>query len=181
MVSIGAFKPDLYLKTIYDLDPQALRRRGIRALLVDLDNTLVMWRYGQPGEEEAAWMDSVRAAGIQPCIVSNSRPSRVYACADYLQVPAVADAGKPLGRAFRRAMEILGAAPHETAVIGDQLLTDIFGGNRLGLYTILVVPVSKRELMWTRMMRRIERRLLKSLRERGLLTGPHSLTTNPAR
>lgn len=164
--------PDLYLKSVYSLDPKALRSRGIRALLVDLDNTLVMWRYGQPGPQEVAWVQSLRSAGIEPCIVSNSRPHRVFACAKALQIPAVADAAKPFGRAFRKAMALLGTSPSETAVIGDQLFTDILGGNRLGLYTILVIPVSERELMWTRLVRRLERKVIKRLQLRGLLKGP---------
>ena len=169
---LKALAPDLYLKSFHALDPHALRRRGIRALLVDLDNTLALWRYGRPDPELSRWVDSLRAAGIEPCIVSNARPRRVREFAEALSIPAVWGEFKPRRRAFLRGMELLGATPAETAVLGDQLLTDILGGKRLNLFTILVVPMSPRELLWTRLVRRLERWILARLRREGLLSEP---------
>lgn len=166
--------PDLYLKSIHALDPEALRARGIRALIVDLDNTLVPWGGRETDEALRAWVQRVRAAGVEPCIVSNNSRRRVDEVADPLGVPSVPAAAKPRRRAFRRAMERLGATPSETAVLGDQLFTDVLGAKRLGLYTILVVPMSEHELWWTRQVRRLERRVLAAMMARGLLDGPRN-------
>jgi len=164
--------PDLYIASIYDLDARALRARGIRGLIVDLDNTLVPWHGSETDEALRGWVRRLRDAGIEPCIVSNARSRRVEAVARQLDIPSVPWAAKPRRRAFRRAMERLGVNPAETAVLGDQLFTDILGAKRLGLYTILVVPVSQREMWWTRQVRRLERRVLAWMKRRGLLTGP---------
>ncbi|HEX6988805.1 MAG TPA: YqeG family HAD IIIA-type phosphatase [Bacillota bacterium] len=169
---LGLLVPDLYLTSIHALDAHALRARGIRALIVDLDNTLVPWSGRETGDDVRAWVHRVRAAGLEPCIVSNNSPRRVAEVAGQLGIPCVPAAAKPRRRAFRRAMERLGAAPQETAVLGDQLFTDILGARRLGLYTILVRPVSERELWWTRQVRRLERWVLARMLRRGLLTGP---------
>lgn len=164
--------PDLYIQSIYSLDTAMLRSCGIRGLIVDLDNTLVTWRYGQPDQQLVKWVESLRSDGIEPCIVSNNRVARVQEVGKFLGIPSVGAAVKPRRRAFRRAMEQLGTPPAETAVLGDQIFTDVLGARRLGLYSILVVPISERELLWTQLVRRLERRWLKWLVRRGLVEGP---------
>jgi len=81
--------------------------------------------------------------------------------AERADVPFIARARKPRRRSFRRAMELMGTKPETTAVIGDQLFTDMLGGNRLGLFTILVTPISKEEFIGTRFMRFLEKLILK--------------------
>jgi HAD superfamily phosphatase (TIGR01668 family) len=76
---------------------------------------------------------------------------------------------KPRRRAFRRALHIMELTSQETAVIGDQIFTDVLGGNRLGLYTILVTPISEKEFIWTRLMRKLERFVLNYLKKRNML------------
>ena len=100
--------------------------------------------------------------------VSNNKKVRVSNFGRILGVPAIS-ARKPRRRAFREAMRIMNTRPETTAVIGDQIFTDVLGGNRLGLYTILVVPLSKQEFIGTRCMRHLERVVLKILARRNLL------------
>ncbi|HHW74588.1 MAG TPA: HAD hydrolase-like protein, partial [Firmicutes bacterium] len=76
---------------------------------------------------------------------------------------------KPRRRAFRKALQILDLTASETAVVGDQIFTDVLGGNRLGLYTILVTPINDKEFIWTRMIRCLERFVLKRLQRQGRL------------
>lgn len=98
------------------------------------------------------------------CIVSNTRyPGRLRRLAEKLQVPFVKGRLKPRKSAFRPALELLGVAPERAAVIGDQIFTDILGGNRLGLYTILVRPLSRREFFGTKISRIFERMILRAL------------------
>ncbi|MGH2425704.1 MAG: YqeG family HAD IIIA-type phosphatase, partial [bacterium] len=94
---------------------------------------------------------------MQACIVSNNFAGRVRTLAEHLHVPVVIGAVKPTPWAFRKAMKVMGTTPRETALVGDQLFTDILGGNLLGLRTILVDPLSAREFPTTMLVRRIER------------------------
>lgn len=160
-------RPAEWHSSIHAIDLQALKGRGIRGVIVDLDNTLVAWRYPRPTPAVQEWLARVRSEGLKVCIVSNGGSRRVAAFAREAGVPYIGRAAKPRGRGFREALELLGTRPGETAVVGDQIFTDVLGGNRLGLYTILVKPVSRREFIGTRLVRRVERLVLRYLERRG--------------
>lgn len=160
--------PSLCLASIFQINLEGLRQRGICGLILDLDNTLVAWG-GDPEEKLFAWLRQVREAGMAVCIVSNNDRARVKGFSDLAGIPAIPRARKPRRRAFRAAMQVMGTAPEETAVVGDQIFTDILGGNRLGLYTILVTPVARREFVGTRLVRLLEKLVLIGLQKR---TGP---------
>jgi len=162
-------RPDLYLPSVYDLDLRALKARGIVALLFDIDNTLVEWRHGRTNPRLEAFFSQVAAAGLRAGIVSNGESWRVKLFADALGVPAIGNAGKPRARSYLRMLEVLGVSRDQVAVVGDQIFTDIFGGKRLGLMAILVVPVSRREFVGTRLVRLAERAVLGYLARHGLL------------
>jgi HAD superfamily phosphatase (TIGR01668 family) len=154
-------RPSTQVPTIYDIDLSALRARGIRGVILDLDNTIVPWGAREVGPRLPTWIAAARAADLQLCIVSNNMGSRVRSIADRLGVPLVTWALKPRRRAIRHALVVMGTTPDATALVGDQLLTDILGGNRLGLHTILVRPQSHREFVLTRLVRLVERMLLR--------------------
>jgi len=156
-------KPDAHVTSVTVLTPAWLAERGVRALLVDLDNTLAPWRSRDPAPEVRAWVRSLQSAGVGVCVLSNSRvPRRVAYVAADLGLPHVAWAGKPRRSGFRRALSALGVArPSEAAVVGDQLLTDVVGGNRIGAVTVLVRPVSPREFIGTRCIRPLEQWILR--------------------
>jgi len=164
--------PDEYFQSIYDVDLDALRARGIVGLVLDLDNTITAWRFGEPEPRLAEWIDDVKARGFRPYIVSNDLGPRVDLFTRYLDIPGVARAGKPRRRAFRDAVARLGCTPAEVAVVGDQIFTDVFGAKPVGCHTILVVPVSRRDFLGTRFVRLVERAVLRFLAARGLLKGP---------
>lgn len=155
------FRPAEYVRTIYDIDLHMLRQRGVRGIICDLDNTLVAWDESSTGPELRHWIAEAKQAGLGVCIVSNNGKNRVGEFARSLGLPFVANAAKPRRRAFRRAMELLGTSPAETAVVGDQVFTDVFGGNRQGLHTILVVPISRQEFIGTRLVRLLEQFVLR--------------------
>ncbi len=143
--------------SVLALDPHALVGEGIRGLILDLDNTVVAWNAPAPTDAVRQWMIQVRAAGLRACIVSNNFTGRAQAVGDQLGVPVVPAAVKPIPWAFRKAMAIMGIPAAQTALIGDQLFTDILGGNLLGMQTILVEPLSAQEFPTTKLVRRIER------------------------
>lgn len=165
-----ALVPDLILESVFAINLDELKRRKIKGLLIDIDNTLVPW--GQPNMEAAfvTWVKKAKNEGFQVCLVSNARPERTRSFAELLDIPAVGQAMKPLARAFRKGMALLGLEPGQVAVIGDQLFTDVFGGNRLGLYTILINPLSTTELGATKFMRKMERKALARMVKRGMLS-----------
>lgn len=162
--------PNEVLASVRDIDIEALKHQNIRGLLIDLDNTLVDWDKSEIDPSLAEWVKDVLWKGMAVCLVSNAVPKRVEQFSQQLGIPGVSRALKPLPRAFRIGLKKLGLRPHEAAVVGDQIFTDVFGGNRLGLYTILINPLSTRELRSTRFMRRLERRVLKRMVQRGLMT-----------
>lgn len=165
--------PDLYLESVYRLDPGYLTSRGIKAVIFDLDNTLSPWGHrGEPSEKLLQWFTAFRESGLRIAMVSNNGPERVGIFASALGIPAVPKAGKPRRRAFQRALECLSTRPEETAMVGDQVFTDVFGGNRLGLFTVLVVPINRREFIGTRLVRHIERVVLRAMLRRGLIEAP---------
>ena len=159
-------RPTAQVATVYDIDLLALRERGIRGVILDLDNTIVPWGARQPGPELPGWIAAAKDAGLRLCIVSNNMGSRVTGLATMLGLPVVTGALKPRRKALRRALSQMGTTPDATALVGDQLLTDILGGNRLGLHTILVRPQSRREFPLTRLTRVVERALLRGRRHR---------------
>lgn len=155
--------PQQQLDSIFELDAAALRSRGIRGIIADMDNTLVPWYDRTAYPRLVSWLAHLRAEGFRLCIVSNNTRVRGGKLALDLGIPAIWYAVKPSRRAFRRALQIMELTAPETAVLGDQIFTDILGGNRLGFYTILVNPISDQEVFWTRFMRRLERRVLNRL------------------
>lgn len=165
------FAPDCYLQSIYDLNLDELYARGIRGVITDLDNTLVPWNDPLPNAALEDWLRRTQERGFSVYIVSNNSPDRVMRFANALGVPAISNAVKPRRRAFRLACEGMGLTLAQVAVIGDQVFTDVLGGNRLGVYTILVKPVDKKEFIWTRLVRKLESLVLRKLKARGLIEG----------
>ncbi len=161
--------PNLILDSIYDLDLSLLQKNGIKGIIADLDNTLVVWNVRHVEEPLTEWLLTLKEAGLKICILSNNSSARVEDFAARIDVPAVSKAVKPRRIGFRRALEQMGLKASETAVLGDQLFTDILGGNRTGLFTILVTPLSQKEFFGTRLVRQVEKILLRKLKKKDLL------------
>ncbi len=157
-------RPSALAPTIYDVNYELMRGNGIRGLIFDLDNTVVPWRSEEPDQRLIDFFGELMRRGFRICIVSNALPARCARFTRILGVPALPDCGKPRRGGFRKALQIMGTDPSETAVIGDQVFTDVFGGNRVGLYTVLVSPLSRKEFLWTRFVRMIERRALAAMK-----------------
>jgi HAD superfamily phosphatase (TIGR01668 family) len=130
---------------------------GLKAALIDLDNTLLAWGTEQLEQEVVDWVKGALAVGFKICLLSNTRSYRVAEFGLQLGVPYVGVALKPSRRAARGAMKLLRCTTEETVIIGDQIFTDILMGRRLGLYTILVKPMAMTEQFWMKLVRRLER------------------------
>ena len=164
------FCPDLYLESIYKLDLDSIKEKNIKGILVDLENTLLPWDSKHVEEKLIGWTQYCLKEGFSLCIISNNKYKRIKRCSELLGIPAVFGSYKPFKSAFKKGMDIMGTQPEQTAVIGDQIFTDVFGAKRMGLYAILVKPISSRELYWTRIMRLMERRIIKILENKKLIT-----------
>jgi len=155
---IGLLRPDFEYETIQDIPVDDLLSQGIKGLLLDLDNTIAPWNNKSLTREVIDWFAKVKAAGIKACIVSNNTlPDRVSDVADILEILYVYNAAKPSKKAFLKGLATLDLQVAEVAVIGDQLFTDVFGGNRLKFKTILVSPIDEKEFAGTKVLRFMER------------------------
>jgi HAD superfamily phosphatase (TIGR01668 family) len=163
------FLPNEHVKSILDIKPHELKERGVKGIITDLDNTLVEWDRPNATPKLIEWFDEIRKHNILVTIVSNNNEVRVKAFADPLQIPFIFRARKPLIPAFNRAIKQMNIKKEEAVVIGDQLMTDVLGGNRGGFHTILVVPVAQTDGIGTKFNRFVERRILNWFRKKGLV------------
>ncbi|KGR90726.1 hypothetical protein CD30_10215 [Ureibacillus massiliensis 4400831 = CIP 108448 = CCUG 49529] len=162
--------PKEFVTSVYEITPEKLSNLGIKGIITDLDNTLIEWNRHDATEEIANWMKEMEAAGIKIIIASNNNQERVKRFAEPLGIPFIYKARKPLGAAYLAALKELQLERHEVIMVGDQLLTDIMGANRLKLYTILVRPVAESDGLVTKFNRFVERRVFNSLKRRGIKT-----------
>ena len=136
------FRADFVADSIYDISVESLARRGIKLLLADLDNTLVPYGEPLPDQTIVNWRDELYAYGISLFVLSNNRKeSRPRVFSEALEVPYIGHAAKPWKKSFLKAMEQMCVTPEQTALVGDQVFTDVLGGNRVGVTTILVKPI----------------------------------------
>ena len=156
----SVFGPDYYLKSVHDIDFEALAARGVDTLLIDLDNTLLPRDRSDVPEEFVRWVEELPSHGFQAALVSNNWHEHVKEIAEQLGLPLVAKSVKPLPFAFLAALRGLGSTRRRAAVVGDQMFTDVLGGKFLGMATVLVLPLSSSDLPHTLMLRHVEKLLL---------------------
>lgn len=155
------FEPDYYASSVLDVPISNLKQLGIKGLIIDLDNTLTNWNCNRLDPKVEKWLNNLLDKNIKVCIVSNNGFKRINNLLHTSGIPFIAHAFKPSKRAFKRAMHVLDTEESNTAIIGDQIFTDIFGGKRLGLTTILVPPLSNREFIGTKVLRLLEKIIFK--------------------
>lgn len=163
--------PRLRVQSIHQIDFKMLQQQGIHGIITDLDNTLVGAKQPLATPELLGWLEQAREHGFKIVIISNNNYERVRKFAEPLDIPFVHRARKPAVGSFKRAIQLLGLPASETAMIGDQMFTDVLGGGRVGVFTILVQPISPAdEGVPTRINRVLERIALRRLRKKGAWT-----------
>jgi HAD superfamily phosphatase (TIGR01668 family) len=168
VILLSKLCPDLYVESLHYIDLSRLKDMGILGIVFDIDNTVTIWGSKEVSPMTFKLLEDAKASGFRVCLLSNNRKARIDDISRMLDIPS-AKGFKPFGSAFRSALSLLGTSPQETAIIGDQIFTDILGGNRAGLFTILVQPMSTHEFITTRFVRRLERVVLRRLVCSGML------------
>lgn len=153
------FYPGEYLDSTYDIDFEKLAAEGYKGLIFDIDNTLVP--HGAPADERAkALFARLKALGFECCLLSNNQLPRVQMFNRDVQVHFIENAHKPSRKNYILAMDKMGTNTKNTVFVGDQLFTDVYGGNRTGLRTILVKPIHPKEEIQIVLKRYLEKIVL---------------------
>lgn len=165
---MNKFIPNMYKKSIYDIDYEQLKKQNIKCLLFDLDNTCVPYKTNGPTKQLEKLFTRLKNDKFQVIIFSNSNEKRLKKFAS-LNVDYNSSSKKPLSHNFIKILKKYNLKKEEVCIIGDQLLTDIYGGNRVGIMTCLVDPINSEEIIYTKISRTLEKAQLKKLTKKGLL------------
>lgn len=158
---MGYFTPDFMFATYRDLTPAYLKERGIDVLIMDIDNTLAPYEQPEPDECIMTWLAEMQAAGIRLAFVSNNNRERVELFNQKIGIRAHAKSGKPFGKTLRRVIRSYGSDASHTAMLGDQLLTDVFAGKHIGATALLVPPIKDKTTAFWRIKRALEKPIIK--------------------
>ena len=155
--------PNIYLKKVEDITIETLIKNKIKLLILDVDNTLIDY-YKNLSENVINWAKEMRGQGIKLYILSNTNnEEKVKTVAQKLNISYKHFAMKPLKRGFKYIQKETNIKPENTAVVGDQIFTDVLGGNRSKMFTILVDPIDdKKDYWYTAWKRPIENRIKKN-------------------
>jgi HAD superfamily phosphatase (TIGR01668 family) len=159
----------MYQKSVYTIDYKKLKNMGIRCILFDLDNTLITSNIKKPTRKIKDLIEKLKDMGFKIILFSNSKKKKLAPFKEKLEVDCASSCRKPLKFKFKKVIKEFKYSENEIAIIGDQLVTDILGGNRVGIYTILVDPIGKRDLIVTKLNRFLEKLLMIRLKKCGLL------------
>ncbi len=148
--------PQYLLKDVFDLTEDFIDAHQIRGIVFDVDNTLVGFRAPKPTPEVLALLDRLKAKGIKLAIASNNSKTRVGRFAEGLGIPAYHRSMKPLGFRLKRICRDFGLMPSQVVLVGDQIYTDMLGGNCAGMQTALVEPIDHKETLLFKIKRALE-------------------------
>lgn len=165
---MSLFLPDIYQKSVYTIDYESLKSAGIKIILFDLDNTIAPIGTDTPSKKMKDLFEDIKKMGIKPVIMSNSGKSRVAPFKEGLFVDAACSSMKPLKRKYKKILNVYDVKPEEVAAVGDQLLTDVFGANRMGITSILINQISSVDFKVSLVNRFIERRIINHYTKKGV-------------
>ncbi len=162
------FIPSVVVKSIFDIDYNKIYDEGCRIILTDLDNTLISYEMNEPNEALINWRDKLQSMGFKIIIVSNSHSFRVSHFSEMINLEYQPSSMKPLKRGFKKVVKKNNIKdPSKVVLFGDQIMTDILGGNRMGFKTFLVEAIDKTsEGLSTRFNRHFEKRIVKYINKK---------------
>ena len=154
-------EPDYYFESVFDIPYDKLREKNIIGLIFDIDNTLTAFDEEKPKDETVKLLQRLQDMGFKLCLLTNNTNRRLSGFNQDLKLPGFASALKPFTSGIKKAIKEMEVTPCQTAIVGDQLLTDIWAGKNAGIATILVKPITQRDFAFVRFKRLIENRMLK--------------------
>ena len=160
--------PNMYKKDIFDIDYSRLKKEGISTLMYDLDNTVALLDEEELPKKVKKLFSKLKE-DFNIIIISNNFKSRIEAFCKPFDTPFVSFAMKPLPFCFLKMKKKYNLKKEEMCMIGDQLITDILGANKFGIYTVLVDPLGEKDLKITTFNRFIEHKKIKKLTKLGIL------------
>ena len=149
--------PDYIFPTFADITPEFLLSNGIKALVIDVDNTLAPYEQELPDQKTIDWFKNLAENGIKAALISNNKPERIEKYNALLALPAYPDSKKPSTKAILRAIEQMGVTVEVTAGLGDQLLTDTLAVHRLDMISLIVPPIKDKKTPFFRFKRLLEK------------------------
>lgn len=161
---MSLFKPNYYFRNIFSVTVEFLKDNNIKALLLDADNTLCIYHTNYPIDGVKEWINKMQVAGIELHILSNGKPGRLTEFAENVNLPCFYMSLKPLPFKISKAVKKLGFNKQEVALVGDQMFTDILGGNLSGIKTIWLDYIQIEDSATFRFKRKIENKIKKNLK-----------------
>lgn len=162
------YVPDIYVKNIYKVPYKKLKEKGINHLLFDLDNTVVPAHEKKAPQEVKKLFLKLKKEGFVVILFSNSPHKRLIPFGKDLEVEFNAFSMKPLQRSFYKILGKYQVSKEKVAIIGDQILTDIIGGNKAGITTVLTTPLTSSDMLITKGNRMRENHIMKRLEKKNL-------------
>lgn len=153
--------PDLFLDSVKELTPEFLSQYGIKGIVFDLDETLAPRHKDGPEQDVLAHIGLLKETGIEMALVSNSPFQRVEEFNREMQISIYSNAQKPRTKVLKKAVQAMGFLPREIAMVGDQIFTDVLAGNRVGLTTVMVLPLEDRQTRFFKLKRKLEKMVLR--------------------
>ncbi len=154
--------PDYTVENVSRLDEKFYKSNGIKGVVFDIDNTLVAHTEMTPPENVLCYFEFLKSLGIKYAIVSNNSFERVESFCKDLKIPYYYKALKPRKKYLKKVLRDLGVSPKQSVLVGDQLFTDIYGGNRMKMLTVLVTAVGEDETGFVSFKRKFEKKILKN-------------------
>lgn len=158
--------PNVYFNKIEQITIEFLQKNKIKSLILDIDNTLVNYKKEMPANIEK-WAKELKGQGVKLYILSNTNDkTKVEDVAQKLGIPYKYFAKKPLKSGFQKIQKELNNKPEQIAVVGDQIFTDVLGGNRCNMFTILVDSIDEKDFWYTAWKRPLENKLKKKIKDK---------------
>ncbi len=158
---MGFLTPDQLFGSYRELTPDYLKQCGIDVLIMDIDNTLAPYEQPEPDQAIKSWLSDMQAAGIGLAFVSNNDWARVELFNQTIGIPAFAKSGKPFGKRLVQVIGMYGSDKSRAAILGDQLLTDVFAGKHIGIKAFLVPPIKDKTTAFWRIKRTLEKPVIR--------------------
>lgn len=153
--------PHIYAKSIKHVPYEKLLQKNIKAIIFDIDNTLVPHDMKHAPKELISFLSDIKKMGFKIVLLSNNNKNRVLTFNKPFSFYAVYNAKKPRSYGINKALNMLNLLPHQTAIVGDQIFTDVWCGNKNGMVTILTRPITSRDTFGVFLKRGIERCIVK--------------------